>query len=124
MWRKYRPLYYEKRVSREGLSEEELAVFDLLTQPTPKLTRAQEIEAKRVAKSLLATLQRDRLVQNWRMKAQTRAAVRTTIREVLNELPEEPYPKDLWDQKVDLTYLYVFEHFPGSGLGGASAMVH
>jgi type I restriction enzyme, R subunit len=115
----------ERRTSREGLSEEELAVFDLLTRPTPKLTRAQEIEAKRLAKSLLATLNRDRLVQNWRIKAQTRAAVRTTIREVLNELPEEPYPKDLWDQKVDLTYLYVFEHFPGPGLsGGAGATVH
>jgi len=118
------PTCSTKRASREGLSEEELAVFDLLTRPTPKLTKAQEIEAKRVAKSLLATLTQDRLVQNWRLKAQTRAAVRTTIREVLNELPDEPYPKDLWDQKVDLTYLYVFEHFPGPGSGGAGATMH
>jgi len=31
-----------------------------------------------------------------------------TIQEVLNELPEDPYPKDLWDQKVEATWQFVF----------------
>ena len=42
----------EQRAAREGLDEEELAIFDLLTKPEPKLTKAQEIEVKRIAKTL------------------------------------------------------------------------
>jgi type I restriction enzyme R subunit len=30
----------ERRAAREGLSEDELAVFDLLTKPKPKLSKA------------------------------------------------------------------------------------
>ncbi len=32
----------ERRAAREELTERELAVFDLLTRPTPTLTKAQE----------------------------------------------------------------------------------
>jgi type I restriction enzyme R subunit len=32
----------EHRAAREGLSEDELAVFDLLTKPKPKLSKTQE----------------------------------------------------------------------------------
>jgi type I restriction enzyme, R subunit len=43
----------ERRAAHEGLTEVELAVFDLLTKPEPKLTKAQELEVKRVARDLL-----------------------------------------------------------------------
>ena len=33
-----------------------------------------------------------------------------TIEQVLNELPEEPYPKALWDEKVEATWQFVFAH--------------
>lgn len=42
----------QQRASREGLTEEELAVFDLLTTPEPKLTKAEEVAVKGVAKGL------------------------------------------------------------------------
>ena len=42
----------EQRAVREGLDEEELAIFDLLTKPEPKLTKAQEVEVKRIARAL------------------------------------------------------------------------
>src|SRR6185312_9516619 len=42
----------EQRAAREGLNEEELAIFDLLTRPEPKLTKAQEVEVKRIARLL------------------------------------------------------------------------
>src|SRR5690606_8658963 len=46
----------EQRAAREELTEEELAIFDLLTTPEPKLTKAEEQEVKRVARSLLEKL--------------------------------------------------------------------
>ena len=98
----------ERRAAREGLNEEELAIFDLLTKPEPKLTKAQEAEVKKVARELLIKLQ-DRLnVLDWRARQQTRAAVQTTIRFTLNELPEEPYPEKVWDAKVEAVWAYVF----------------
>jgi len=39
---------------------------------------------------------------------QTRAAVQSTIRFTLNELPEEPYPEKVWDTKVEAVWSYVF----------------
>ena len=47
----------ERRAAREGLSEDELAVFDLLTKPKPKLTKTQEVEVKKVARELLEKLE-------------------------------------------------------------------
>jgi len=97
----------ERRAAREGLTENELAIFDLLTKPEPKLTKAQEVEVKKVARDLLLKLH-DQLSFNWRATQQTRAAVQSTIRFTLNELPEEPYPESLWDKKVDAVWAYIF----------------
>jgi type I restriction enzyme, R subunit len=47
-------------------------------------------------------------LSEWQARQQTRAAVQSTIRFALNELPEEPYPESLWDKKVDAVWAYVF----------------
>ncbi|MGA7222395.1 MAG: type I restriction endonuclease subunit R [Candidatus Acidiferrales bacterium] len=74
----------EKRGISEHLTEEELAVFDLLTKPEMTLTKADERDVKKVAKELLETLKREKLVLDWK-KAQTkRAAVLFTIETVLD----------------------------------------
>jgi type I restriction enzyme, R subunit len=98
----------ERRAARENLSEDELAIFDLLTRPEPKLTKAQEVEVKRVARDLLVKLQEQLAISDWRSKQQTRAAVQTTIRFTLNELPEEPYPEPVWNEKVDAVWAFIF----------------
>jgi type I restriction enzyme R subunit len=110
----------ERRAAREGLTEEELAVFDLLTRPEPKLTKAQEVEVKKVARELLEKLQALR-VEHWRQNQQTRAAVHSEIRFKLNELPEDPYPQALWEEKVDAVWLFLYG--AKGGTGGASARV-
>jgi type I restriction enzyme, R subunit len=48
----------EKRGIAEGLTEEELALFDILTKPEPELSRKEE-EVKKVAKTLLETLKKE-----------------------------------------------------------------
>jgi type I restriction enzyme, R subunit len=56
---------------------------------------------------LLLKLQ-DQLSFNWRATQQTRAAVQSAIRFTLNELPEEPYPEQMWETKVDAVWAYIF----------------
>ena len=54
------------------LSEDELAVFDLLTKPKPTLTKPQEIAVKKVARDLLAKLQDYFSVDNGGQKRERR----------------------------------------------------
>jgi type I restriction enzyme R subunit len=98
----------ERRAARENLSEDELAIFDLLTRPKPKLTKKQETEVKKVARDLLEKLQDQVAIDDWKLKQQTRAEVQRTIRFTLNELPEEPYPEPLWNEKVDAVWSFIF----------------
>ncbi|MEJ7568624.1 MAG: HsdR family type I site-specific deoxyribonuclease [Gaiellaceae bacterium] len=89
----------EQRAAREGLNEEELAIFDLLTKPDPVLDTDETEQVRAVAKRLLEHLH-EKLVQDWRRKAETLAEVRVTIRDVLDQLPDDPYPRTLYDAKV------------------------
>jgi type I restriction enzyme R subunit len=98
----------ERRGAREGLTEEELAIFDLLTKPEPKLTKAEQVEVKKVARDLLMKLHDKLDVLDWQARQQTRAVVQSTIRFTLNELPEQPYPQALWETKVDAVWAYIF----------------
>lgn len=101
----------DQRAAREELTEEELAIFDLLTTPEPKLTKAQEQEVKRVARGLLEKLQGLVDAVDWVRGQETRGSVWTAIRVGLNELPEEPYPKDMWNAKVDQVWDFVLRRY-------------
>ena len=106
----------EQRGIAEGLTEEELAIFDLLTKPEPKLTHAQETDVKKVAKDLLDRLKSEKLVLDWRKKQESRAAVRQLIEIMLDRtLPTTPYPKPVYELKVDLIYQHIFESYFGAG---------
>jgi type I restriction enzyme R subunit len=107
----------ERRAAREGLTEEELAIFDLLTKPEPMLTRTQEAEVKRVARELFEKLQHELLVFHWRQNPQTRAAVLSEIRFKLDELPADPYPEEVWNGKVDAVWQFVYHHMRGQQVG-------
>ena len=85
----------EKRGIAEGLTEEELALFDILTKPEPRLSRKEEEEVKNVAKTLLQTLKREKLVLDWREKQQARAAVRKTIGRTLTRALPSVYTEDM-----------------------------
>ena len=98
----------EKRHIREGLDEEGLAVFDLLTKPEPKLTKKETADVKRIARELLETLKKEKLVLDWKKRQTTRAGVKLTIEKTLDFLPET-YTKEIYDQKCDLVYKYVYD---------------
>lgn len=105
----------EKRKIREGLSEEELAVFDILTRPEPDLDPDEEEEVKRVARELLETLKEEKLVLDWRKRQQSQNAVRVSIRDQLVKLPEDKYDKDLFDDKCERLFHHVYESYEGEG---------
>jgi type I restriction enzyme R subunit len=100
----------EKRGISEQLTEEELVIFDLLTKPEIKLTKAEEQQVKKVAKDLLATLKRERLVLDWKKRQTTRAAVLVTIETVLDQLPRV-YTPELYEQKCQSVYQHVFDSY-------------
>jgi len=104
----------EQRYIREGLqSEEELAVFDLLTRPDMKLNKKETAEAKRIATQLLETLKKEKLVLDWKKKQQTRAGVKLTIEKTLDLLPEA-YTIDMYNLKCDLVYKYIYDLQPSA----------
>ncbi|MBM4456545.1 MAG: type I restriction endonuclease subunit R, partial [Chloroflexi bacterium] len=105
----------EQRSIAENLSEEELALFDLLTRPTVELTQAETREVKRVARELLQTLKAERLVLDWRKRQQARAAVKLAIEEALDRgLPLE-YTPELFRKKCEAVYLHVYDSYYGVG---------
>ena len=106
----------EQRGAAEGLSEEELALFDLLTKPDVKLSKSEEREVKKVAHELLETLKREKLVLDWRKRQQARASVRLFIEQELDKLPLDVYDKAKYDQKCDLAYQHIYDSYFGPGL--------
>jgi type I restriction enzyme R subunit len=103
----------EQRTVREGLSEPELAVFDLLTQPDPVLTAEQRDGVKGIARTLMAHIE-ERLVLDWRKKAQTREAARVLVKDVLDELPDA-YDPATWERKADIVFNHLFASYYDDG---------
>ncbi|MGD8853539.1 MAG: HsdR family type I site-specific deoxyribonuclease [Gammaproteobacteria bacterium] len=93
----------DERHVREGLTEDELEIYDLLRKD--KMTKAEEKRVRLAAKALLKRLTEETpsvLVQDWYKDSQTRLAVRDEVGAVLDEyLPEESYDKDLFVEKRD-----------------------
>jgi type I restriction enzyme R subunit len=104
----------EARSMREQLSEEELAVFDLIIKPDMKLSSKDEVLAKKVARDLLNILKKEKLVLDWRKRQANRAAVRVAIEEKLDQLPEI-FTKEIFQKKCDAVYQHVFESYYGHG---------
>ncbi len=109
----------EKRSIAEELTEEELALFDILMKPAPELTVGDKKKVKRVARELLETLKKEKLVLDWRKKQQSRAAVKVSIEEMLDRLPEA-FTKELYQQKCEVVYQHVFDSYLGHGKAGYS----
>lgn len=102
----------EKRGIVEKLSEEELAIFDLLTRPEMTLGKKEELQVKRVAQKLLETLKEEMFVLDWRKRQQSRAAVLVSIEETLDILPRI-YTPELFQNKCDLVYQHVYDSYFG-----------
>jgi type I restriction enzyme R subunit len=104
----------EKRAAREGLTEEKLAVFDLLLKP--QISKADRDKVKQIAGELLEGLKAEKLkVENWREKEVTKAAVKTFIYNYLYDentgLPDPFYSIDDVEQKTGVVFDHVFMQY-------------
>lgn len=104
----------EERHVKEGLTEEELAIFDLLVKPSVELTKADRQQVKTLARDLLDKLKASKFVLDWRQKARARAGVRTTIQSILDSLPT-PYSDELYEEKCSQIYEHCYESYYGDG---------
>lgn len=100
----------QARHVRENLTEEELAIFDILTRPAPALSPAERDEVKKVARDLLARL-KTLLVLNWRQKAAARSSLKLAIEDTLDTLPAA-YDRPLYAQKCSALFEHVYESYP------------
>lgn len=103
----------EQRVAKEGLTEEQAAIFDLLLKP--QLTTKDRNEVMEVAVELLTQLkERPLQVENWSEKNSTAADVRKVISMYLFERLPEPYTQSDVDEKT----ITLFNHLKSTYFGG------
>ena len=102
----------EKRGIIEKLSEEELAIFDLLFKDD--LTKKEKDQVKEAAKELLKSLKdRRKLVLDWRKKQKTLAAVRVAIEIELEKRLPNSYDQKLYYRKCDQIYQHIYDNYFG-----------
>jgi len=104
------------------MTEEELAILDLLTQPDPVLPDDERQRVKASAKKLLEHLH-EKLVQDWRRKVDVMNDVNSTIRRVLDEGLPDPYTVDIFQTKVQLVYDHVLTAYGDNGESAYTARV-
>ena len=105
----------DRRAMREGLNEEELALFDILTKPEPELSDKERAEVKKVCKALLETLKAEKLVLDWRNKSQARGAVKQAIEIVFDKGLPDIYSEGLYETKCAATFNHIFSNYAGGG---------
>ena len=112
----------QRRAAEEGLSEEELALFDLITRPG--LTKADRERIKRESRNLLIRL-RDVIagVDRWTEKEQTQALVKSAILDhVYATLPDPPYSDVEKEAAAERLYQHVWHLSASGGFAGATAV--
>lgn len=100
----------EERHIREGLTEQELELFDLMKKD--KISKAEEVALKNAAQMLLKRLREEKpvvLVQNWEKDQQSQVRVKTAIEEVLDKNIPETYDRLTFKQVCDRIYNLIFE---------------
>jgi len=103
----------EERAIIENLTEEELAIYDLLLKDG--LADEEKEMVRQASKDLLHVLKKEKLVLDWRKKQQTKAAVRNIIEIALDKDLPPSYDEKVYDEKCDLVYYHIYENYYGVG---------
>jgi len=101
----------EERHIREGLTEDELELFDILKKD--RMTKEEEKRVKLAAKALLHRLLDEHptvLVQDWYRDSQSQARVRSAVEEVLDKTLPNTYHKDLFQKKCNKVYELIYDY--------------
>lgn len=106
----------EKRAMREELTDEYLALFDIISQSKPNLTPQIREKIKRVVVNLLDTLKNEKLkIDHWREKDTTRSEVHSFIHDFLWDeskgLPVDVFTNEEVEVKVEEIFDHVFRAY-------------
>ncbi|MFH0819787.1 MAG: type I restriction endonuclease subunit R [bacterium] len=100
----------DRRAIKENLTEEELAIFDLLAKENLNPDEVEKV--KKVALELLAKLKAEKFVLDWKRKEETRADVKITIRDMLyDNLPEPAYSEQDCEDRTQKVYFHVYDNY-------------
>ncbi len=105
-----------ERHIREGLTEDELELFDLLKKD--KMTKEETQKVKLAAKSLLHRLREETpkvLVQDWFKDSQSKERVKSTVERVLHEHLPESYNRVVFTEKCNNVFDLML-NYAGQGL--------
>lgn len=105
----------QKRHIQENISEEELALFDILIKPEMELVEREKQQVKRAARYLLELLKKEKLVLDWRKKQQARAEVLYTIETVLDTDLPRSYSTEIFRKKCEIVYQHIYDNYYGAG---------
>jgi type I restriction enzyme R subunit len=110
-----------QRAVREHLTEDELAIFDLLKKD--KLTKKQRETVKEASKHLLAkVLEVVAARHDWIAKEPTKAEVEVLIQqEVFTLLPDPPFDEDEKVAPAERVYQHVYAQSAAGALGAQAA---
>jgi type I restriction enzyme R subunit len=110
----------QRRSVEEGLSDEELALFDLLLRESMSKTDRERV--KQASRTLLASLREHlRPMQDWTQKAATQAEVKILILDDLyRSLPRPPFTEEETEAAAERVYDYVWQRST-SGIGLVAA---
>lgn len=101
----------EERHVREGLTEDELELFDLIKKDS--MTKAEKQKVKLAAKKLLSRLIEEQppvLIQDWFKDAQTRRVVRSAVEEVLDLSLPETYNKSIFKKASESVFDTILDY--------------
>jgi len=101
----------QQRHIRENLSEEELAVFDILLQSAPDLSDSDRAKVKQSARELVEKI-KQLLVLNWQQKSEARAKLKMLIQDALDECLPRAYTPELYQQKCEAVFAHVEQAYP------------
>ncbi|QGT78918.1 HsdR family type I site-specific deoxyribonuclease [Guyparkeria halophila] len=107
--------FEDQRAIKEGLTEEELAMFDIITKPAPSMTEKEISQVKSGVRELLKKLKNEKLVLDYRKRQQTRADVRRTIEIALDKSLPESFDEGLYNEKCDEAFHHVLMSYHGAG---------
>ena len=101
----------DERHIREGLTEDELELFDLLKKD--RMTQEETQNVRLAAKSLLHRLLEEHprvLVQDWYKDTQTKKMVRSAVEKVLDTNLPDSYDRVLFREKCDNVFYLMLDY--------------
>jgi type I restriction enzyme R subunit len=101
----------QQRHIRENLSEEELAMFDILLQSAPDLSDSDRAKVKQSARELVEKF-KQLLVLNWQQKSEARARLKLLIQDALDECLPRAYTPELYRQKCEAVFAHIEQSYP------------